>query len=313
MPVGEAASQFSDGSRPDLVRLYLDQAAKEPLLAKEDEVHLAQAIEAGRLATASLTQPDLIITLPPERRGELEVQQQAGGAAHDRFIRANLRLVASIARSYRTEGIDYLDVIQEGNLGLMHAVDKFDWRRGFKFSTYATWWIRQAIGRGVPDQVRGIRLPTHMDEQLRKVNTARGSLLQSLSRSPTTEEIAVQANLPLEQTEKILEASRRTTTISLNTMATADTPLEDFIADSVDTEDEAVRTVAASEVVQAIDALLPNERERRVIHLRFGLDGHEPLTLNEVGNMMGVTRERIRQIEKLALEKLRVMQGDFDS
>jgi RNA polymerase sigma factor (sigma-70 family) len=275
-----------------------------PLLTKDDEARLAQAMEAGGAARdrlgASVDQDQALSTT--EQR-ELRHQAQVGKDATEEFLNANLRLVVSIAKKYQASGVPLLDLIQDGNLGLMHAVEKFDWRRGFKFSTYATWWIRQAITRGISNTGRTIRLPVHVAERLIRLQRASGQLEVMLGRSPTRAELAAELDL---SSENVVEALR---------CAAEPLSLSDPLGEGGERGDFVEGRSAPSPVEAAEAALLVrettrllgplDEREREVLCLRFGLDRGEPRTLEQVGQHFHLTRERIRQIEAKAMSKLR--------
>ncbi len=290
----------------DPVRMYLKEIGKVPLLTAEQEVILAKAIEEGEAATADL---DKAVAgakkLPTIRMRELQRVERQGQLAKKKLIEANLRLVVSIARRYVGRGMLLLDLIQEGNLGLIRAVEKFDYTKGFKFSTYATWWIRQAITRAIADQARTIRIPVHMVETINKLIRIQRQLLQDLGREPTPEEIGREMEFSPEKVREILKVSQEPVSLETPIGEEADSHLGDFIEDS----DAVVPVDAASFILlqEQLDSVLHtlSEREKKVIQLRFGLtDGH-PRTLEEVGREFGVTRERIRQIESKTLSKLR--------
>jgi RNA polymerase primary sigma factor len=265
-----------EGGSDDAVRTYLKNIGKVRLLTKEDEVRLARRAESGDMA------------------------------AKNALIEANLRLVVSIAKRYTGRGLTLLDLIQEGNLGLIRAVEKFDWRRGFKFSTYATWWIRQGITRALADQSRTIRIPVHMVERMNRVGRVRRALLQKNGREPSPEEIAKEVEMPVAQVEDILELGREP--VSLETPVGAgegETRLADFIEDS---GEDAPLEVVSKDMRQAdLETALRSLqwRERRVLELRYGLSSEEPMTLEAIGGEVGVTRERVRQIESRTLSKLK--------
>jgi RNA polymerase primary sigma factor len=287
----------------DPVRMYLKEIGKVPLLTASEEVDLAKKIEAGEEASVKLR--DKGEKLSREELRTLRRQERVGQEAKRKLVEANLRLVVSIAKRYVGRGMLFLDLIQEGNLGLIRAVEKFDFRKGYKFSTYATWWIRQAITRAIADQARTIRIPVHMVETINKLIRVQRSLLQELGREPTPEEIAEQMELTPEKVREIIKVSQEPVSLETPIGEEEDSHLGDFIEDS----DAVVPIDAASFILlqeQLEDVLNSlNEREKEVIRLRFGLtDGH-PRTLEEVGREFGVTRERIRQIESKTLAKLR--------
>jgi RNA polymerase primary sigma factor len=290
----------------DPVRMYLKEIGKVPLLTAEQEVILAKAIEEGEAATVEL---DNTVAgakkLPTIRMRELQRVERQGQLAKKKLIEANLRLVVSIAKRYVGRGMLFLDLIQEGNLGLIRAVEKFDYTKGYKFSTYATWWIRQAITRAIADQARTIRIPVHMVETINKLIRIQRQLLQDLGREPTPEEIGREMEFSPEKVREILKVSQEPVSLETPIGEEADSHLGDFIEDS----DAVVPVDAASFILlqEQLDSVLHtlSEREKKVVQLRFGLtDGH-PRTLEEVGREFGVTRERIRQIESKTLSKLR--------
>lgn len=290
----------------DPVRMYLKEIGKVDLLTAADEVDLAMKIEAGLDATEKLEAAD---------RGEIELTraemrrlmrvEQVGLDAKQALISANLRLVVSIAKRYVGRGMLFLDLIQEGNLGLIRAVEKFDYEKGFKFSTYATWWIRQAITRAIADQARTIRIPVHMVETINKLVRVQRQLLQDLGRDPTPEEIGAEMDMSADRVREIQKISQEPVSLETPIGEEEDSQLGDFIEDSqaVVPPDAASFSMLQEQLGQVLDSLA--DRERKVIELRFGLvDGH-PRTLEEVGREFGVTRERIRQIESKTLAKLR--------
>lgn len=262
----------------DPVRMYLKEIGKVPLLSAEEEIALAQVMENGG----------------PE-----------GEAAKKKLAEANLRLVVSIAKRYVGRGMLFLDLIQEGNLGLIKAVEKFDYRKGYKFSTYATWWIRQAITRAIADQARTIRIPVHMVETINKLVRVQRQLLQELGREPSPEEIAVEMNMPVERVREILKISQEPVSLETPIGEEEDSHLGDFIQDEnvPVPADAAAFTLLKEQLVEVLDTL--TDREQKVLRLRFGLDDGRARTLEEVGKEFSVTRERIRQIEAKALRKLR--------
>jgi RNA polymerase primary sigma factor len=283
------------------VRLYLRDIGRVPLLTAQDEVELAKAVEAGVLATEQLG----LSGLPESLRRDLLAVELAGRRAKRRLVEANLRLVVSIAKRYAGRRMAFLDLIQEGNLGLIRAVEKFDYARGFKFSTYATWWIRQAITRAVADQARTIRIPVHMVETINRVVRQQRRLLQDLGREPTPEELGAALDLPPDKVLEILELAREPVSLDTPIGEGDGSQFGDFIEDSnavVPSDAVAFRLLQDS-----LDHLLHDlsDRERQVIVLRFGLADGVPRTLEEVGQAFGVTRERIRQIESKTLMKLR--------
>jgi RNA polymerase sigma factor (sigma-70 family) len=290
-----------EAAHEDLVRQYLREIGQYPLLTDVQEVELAQAIEEGEKASNRLASAKRIT---PKQRDELQTRVRVGRGAKRRFIQSNLRLVVSIAKKYSAAGLPLLDLIQEGNLGLMRAVEKFDWQRGFKFSTYATWWIRQAITRAIADKARTIRIPVHMVETLYRVRKVQSELLEKLGREPTIDEIAAGSDL---SPDKVREAFRvLPEPVSLHEpVGDEDAELGDFIEDE-DVEGPFQAAAVALRQEDLWDMLGSlSERERKVLALRFGLITGEPRTLEEVGKEFNLTRERIRQIEAKALSKLR--------
>jgi RNA polymerase sigma factor (sigma-70 family) len=292
----------------DLVRLYLSDIGQYPLLSKDDEVRLAQAIEEGAAARQELNGCDH--TAPAIRRRELRRLVRLGDDAQQAFVKSNLRLVVSIAKKYQASGLPLLDLIQEGNLGLMHAVEKFDWRKGFKFSTYATWWIRQAITRGIANTGRTIRLPVHAGDTLSRVQKARSRLELKLGRAPSQRELSVEVELPEDKVVEALRFAMEPLSLSEPLRQDSDAELGDIVEDrSADSPFErAATSVLPFEVARLLDPL--DAREREILRLRFGLDRGEPRTLEEVGEHFNLTRERIRQIEARAMSKLRHPSSD---
>ncbi len=287
----------------DPVRMYLKEIGKVPLLTAAEEVDLAKRIEAGEKAVEKLEKDGN--KLPREEARKLHRTERDGMTAKKKLVEANLRLVVSIAKRYVGRGMLFLDLIQEGNLGLIRAVEKFDYRKGYKFSTYATWWIRQAITRAIADQARTIRIPVHMVETINKLIRIQRQLLQELGREPMPEEIGQEMGLTPEKVREILKISQEPVSLETPIGEEEDSQLGDFIEDQ-EAEvpaDAASFSLLQEQLQEVLDTL--SERERRVIELRFGLiDGH-PRTLEEVGRVFGVTRERIRQIESKTLSKLR--------
>ena len=290
----------------DPVRMYLKEIGKVNLLTAAEEIDLAQKIEAGLKATKELEDAeDKGITLDRREMRRLTITEQTGLDAKQQLIEANLRLVVSIAKRYVGRGMLFLDLIQEGNLGLIRAVEKFDYTKGFKFSTYATWWIRQAITRAIADQARTIRIPVHMVETINKLVRVQRQLLQELGREPTPEEIGEVMGFDADRVREIQKISQEPVSLETPIGEEEDSQLGDFIEDdaAVVPPDAASFAILQEQLTKVLDGLA--ERERKVIELRFGLvDGH-PRTLEEVGREFGVTRERIRQIESKTLAKLR--------
>jgi RNA polymerase primary sigma factor len=260
-------------STTDALQLFLREAGRHPLLTAAQEVELAKRIERG------------------------------DDSAKRTMIQANLRLVVSIAKNYRNQGLPFLDLIQEGTLGLIRAVEKFDWRRGFKFSTYATWWIRQAVARALADKARTIRMPVHIVERLQKMNRAERTLWTRLGREPSLDEVAEEANLTVQQAKEVKAAARASSSLDQPVGDDDDAVLGDFVAgDGPLPEDEVEVSLRSQALQQALDAL--SVRERQVLVLRYGLDDSEPKTLEEIGRRLGLTRERVRQIEVETLRRL---------
>ncbi len=280
-----AAGRTSDEPTTDGLQLFLRELGRHPLLNAAEEVELAKRIE----------------------RGDADAKR--------RLIESNLRLVVSIAKRSRNQGLPFLDLIQEGTLGLIRAAEKFDWRRGYKFSTYATWWIRQAVARGLADKARTIRMPVHIVERLHKMNRAERSLLTQLGREPTLEEIAEQAQLPLGQAQEVRRVPRVSASLDQPIGEREDAVLADFVASEGAPPEEEVEVSLRSEALLVALSLL-EDREREVLILRYGLGDGEPKTLEEIGRGLAVTRERVRQIESAALKQvasLREMQDVADS
>jgi RNA polymerase primary sigma factor len=280
-PPPAAPLQTSFETTTDALQLFLREAGRHALLTAAQEVELSKRIE----------------------RGDMDAKQ--------RMIQSNLRLVVSIAKNYRNQGLPFLDLIQEGTLGLIRAVEKFDWRRGYKFSTYATWWIRQAVARALADKARTIRMPVHIVERLQKMNKAERLLWTQLGREPTLEEIAEEASLPIEQAREVRAAARASTSLDQPVGEEEDAVFGDFLAgEGPLPEDEVEINLRSQALSLALSAL--GDRERQVIILRYGLGDHEPKTLEEIGRRLGLTRERVRQIELDSLRrlaKLREMEG----
>jgi RNA polymerase primary sigma factor len=294
-----------DNSTSDTVRLYLREIGQVDLLTVEDERRLAQLIEEGKIAAARIDEmADSTAFGPGEERMLLRAVSR-GERAKSELTQANLRLVVSIAKRYSGRGMQLLDLIQEGNLGLMRAVDKFDHSKGFKFSTYATWWIRQAITRSIADQARTIRIPVHMVEHMNRVTRAKRQMHQELEREPTVDELAEKVQLPPDRVRELLRISQDPLSLDSPVGDEDEANLGDFIEDeSVDSPaDAATRMMLHDAVGEVLGEL--SDREQEIVRLRFGLDGGRAKTLEEVGQEFGVTRERIRQIEAKTLAKLR--------
>ncbi len=281
--------------------LYLQEIGRVALLTAAEEVELAQAIEAGRLAADRLRAGDYA----PDDRSDLERAVQRGYEARRRLVEANLRLVVSVARRYMNRGIPLPDLIQEGNMGLLRAVEKFDYRRGFKFSTYATWWIRQAVTRAIADHARTIRIPVHMVETINRLVRTLSRLQQQLGREPTPHEIGEAMEMPAEKVREILKILPQPISLETPVGDEQDALLADFIEDeaAADLEEAAARSLLRDYMASVLSSL--GHREQRVLQMRFGLENGKYYTLSEIGEALGVTRERIRQIEAKALRKLR--------
>ena len=286
----------------DLVRSYLIEIGKFPLLAADDEVRLAQQIEAGKAAKQKLEDPNG--HNPTEGRG-LRRAAKHGDEAERTFTQSNLRLVVSIAKKYTSSGMPLLDLVQEGNLGLMHAVEKFDWRKGFKFSTYATWWIRQAITRDIANSSRTIRLPVHVHDTAIKLNKLRGEMELRHGRPATNAELAEESDIPVEKVMAVSRYTQDPVSLSLEIGESGDSELSDMVEDrnAESPLEAAARSLLTDEMAKMLAPL--SERERIVLQLRFGFDGSGGRTLEEVAQHFSLTRERIRQIEAKAMTKLR--------
>ena len=290
----------------DPVRMYLKEIGKVNLLTSEEEVELAQAMTAGNEAQAQLDElKEMGEEIPEELRVELEKTIKKGERARQRLAEANLRLVVSIAKRYVGRGMQFLDLIQEGNLGLIKAVEKFDYVKGFKFSTYATWWIRQAITRAIADQARTIRIPVHMVETINKVKKVSSQLLHKNGHEPTAEEIAEELEMPADKVREIMRVAQEPVSLETPIGEEEDSHLGDFIPDedAPAPADAASHTLLKEQLAEVLQTLTP--REEKVLRLRFGLEDGRSRTLEEVGKEFNVTRERIRQIEAKALRKLR--------
>ena len=301
---GSRRNQTNDNPSADLVRVYLNGIGKTALLDAEEEVELAQQIEVGLYAQHLLDDPDTHLTRAQKRDYKILAKQGRKARAH--LLEANLRLVVSLAKRYTGRGMPLLDLIQEGNLGLIRAMEKFDYSKGFKFSTYATWWIRQAITRGMADQSRTIRLPVHLVEQVNKLSRIRREMYQSLGREPTNDELSEESGIDESKIEMLLRQSRDPVSLDMPVGADEEAPLGDFIedAEATDAEDAVVSTLRHDDIQDIINGL--EEREQDVIRLRYGLDDGVPRTLDQIGRQFGLSRERVRQIEREVMAKLRV-------
>lgn len=290
----------------DPVRMYLKEIGKVPLLTPDEETELAKGMSAGYAAKEQLDELEAAgEEIPEEVRSELQRTINHGEHCKQRLAEANLRLVVSIAKRYVGRGMLFLDLIQEGNLGLIKAVEKFDYTKGYKFSTYATWWIRQAITRAIADQARTIRIPVHMVETINKVIRVSRQLLQELGHDPSPEEIAAEMNMPVDKVREILKIAQEPVSLETPIGEEEDSHLGDFIPDEDASEpsEAASFTLLKEQLVEVLSTLTP--REEKVLKLRFGIEDGRTRTLEEVGKQFHVTRERIRQIEAKALRKLR--------
>jgi RNA polymerase primary sigma factor len=286
----------------DTIGLYLKEIGRVPLLTAEEEVMLAKRMEAGKIAQKELNGDD---GFDPGVQDESRITMIDGLAAREHLIRANSRLVISVAKKYIGRGVPFLDLIQEGNIGLIRAANKFNYQLGHKFSTYATWWIRQAVTRAIADQSRTIRVPVHMGDQINKLLRTSHRLTQELGREPTSEELANAMDIPTRKAEEMLRVARRPLSLEMPTDDDGESELGDFIEDEDTTApDEEVTSAMLRELLQDILQDLP-PREVRILQLRYGLVDGETYTLEEVGKKLGVTRERVRQIEAQALSRLR--------
>ena len=290
------------GATPDLVRLYLNDAGRYRLLDAEREADLAKRYQAGLLATSLLA-----VTPRTSRRRVALLRRlvQDGDRAHNALVQANLLLVVSIARRFTGRGLDFLELIQEGNIGLLRAVEKFDHTKGYKFSTYATWWIRQALQRGLASKARTIRVPGHVGELYHKVRTAELQLVQEMSREPTEAELAAETGLTIQRLRDVRGSMHDPVSLDRRVGDDGETTMGDVVADTScpDPAASAAEVDAKARLDQALAAL--DERERLILELRFGLDGTSPLTLEQIGLQIGVTRERVRQMQQRALANLR--------
>jgi RNA polymerase primary sigma factor len=290
----------------DAITRYLREIGRTPLLNAQEEVDLAQTIEAGKAARAQLA--ELAGELSAMDRLEMHRLKDHGDEARQRLIQANLRLVVSVAKKYMGRGMPLLDLIQEGNIGLMRAVEKFDWRKGNRFSTYATWWIRQAVTRALAEQSRLIRLPVHLGESLGQLRRTAERLAIALEREPTHAELGTALGLPEDQIKRMLEAVRQPLSLSTPVGDTGESEFGDFIEDDriAPPEEQASRSMLERDIFKALNEL--PDRERTVLDLRYGLSDGQRRTLEEVGRSLGITRERARQIEGEALRRLRSSQ-----
>lgn len=286
----------------DMIGLYLKEVGRVPLLTAEQEVSLAKRIERGRIAREVLASGDRI---DAEQRAEYRFSVEDGWAAREHLITANSRLVISVAKKYMGRGVPFQDLIQEGNIGLIRAAKKFDYRRGHKFSTYATWWIRQAVTRAIADQGRTIRVPVHMGDQINKLLRVQHQLTQRLGRDPSVEELAESLDVPPKKVENMIQVARRPLSLETPTDDEEDSVLGDFVQDyeAPAPDETATYNLLRQQLGEVLDGLPP--REVRILQLRYGLLDGQAYTLEEVGSKMGVTRERVRQIEAQALSRLR--------
>ena len=294
------------GVSADLVRAYLNGIGRRKLLTAEQEVELAKSIEAGLFAEDYLTRTNDGLDLDPQLRTDLRTIVAEGRASKSHLLEANLRLVVSIAKRYTGRGMAFLDLIQEGNLGLIRAVEKFDYTKGYKFSTYATWWIRQAITRAMADQARTIRIPVHMVEQVNRMVRVRRDLATSLGHEPSVADVAKALGLEEFQVLELISYDREPVSLDQAVGEDGESALGDFVA-RIDPRDEPADAVSAGLLRSDVEIVLAtlSQREQEVIRLRFGLDDGRQRTLDEVGREFGLSRERIRQIEKITLHKLR--------
>jgi RNA polymerase primary sigma factor len=300
------ADDDSAGPSTDLVRAYLKEIGRVALLNAEQEVELAKRIEAGLFAAEKIRQGDAgELKLTKTVRKDLDWLSADGLRAKDHLLEANLRLVVSVAKRYTGRGMAFLDLIQEGNLGLIRAVEKFDYTKGYKFSTYATWWLRQAITRAMADQARTIRIPVHMVEQINKLTRVQRQMLQDLGREPTADELAIELDMTPDKVVEIQGYAREPVSLEQNVGDEGDSQLGDFIEDA--DAPIAAEVVSFGLLQRELDSVLKTlpEREAAVVAMRFGLTDGQPRTLDEIGKEFGLTRERIRQIEAKTLSKLR--------
>jgi RNA polymerase sigma factor (sigma-70 family) len=295
------AKERVERDEEDLVRLYLTDIGQYPLLTKDDEVRLAQQIEGGNAARGDLLTAGKDLTAAKKR--ELRRTAREGDDAQRTFVQSNLRLVVSIAKKYQGQELSLLDLIQEGIFGLIRASEKFDWRKGYKFSTYATFWIRQAIQRGLANKARTIRIPVHIGQRERKIVRAERELSATLGRDPRDDEIARHAELPLDQVEEVRDAARTVTSLDRPVGEEGDTAHGDLLEGGAPPVDQEVEVSLSEQLLRQTIEELP-ETERDVIRLRFGLTGEDPQPLRETGRRLGLSAERVRQIESRALKRL---------
>ena len=303
---GESMSTGREGGADaDLLRMYLQEIGQHDLLTREDEQRIGGVIEAGRRAGSRMAEAASEL-LPEATKADLRAQVDAGRRAEKAFIEANLRLVVSIAKRYQSSGLPLLDLVQEGNMGLMHALEKFDFGRGFKFSTYATWWIRQAITRAVANTARTIRLPVHAGETVTRVQRAKAQLESELGRSPRVEELADECDMGCDRVTEALRLAPHPVSIFEPLGADADMTLSDVVQDpeAVPAIDQIIAASLPGHVARLLGTL--SEDERRVVSLRYGFDRGQPRTLAEVGRLCDLSAEGVRQVERRALAKLRL-------
>ncbi len=305
----EMSAEDLDAQSPaaDLVRVYLNGIGKTALLTAAQEVDLARRIEAGVFAQHVLdTAAEEGRVLERQYAADLRTVVRDGHSARNHLLEANLRLVVSLAKRYTGRGMPLLDLIQEGNLGLIRAVEKFDYTKGFKFSTYATWWIRQAITRGMADQARTIRLPVHLVEQVNKLARIRRDLHQKLGRDATHEELAAESGIPEDRIADLLDHARDPVSLDMPVGSDEEAPLGDFIEDgeSADAETTVISHLLHEDLRRVLATL--EDREQQVIRMRYGLDDGQPRTLDQIGRRFGLSRERVRQIEREVMAKLRI-------
>jgi RNA polymerase sigma factor (sigma-70 family) len=290
------------GTGPDLLGLYLDEAGSFPLLTKADEMRLGRVIQEGQAAKEELAGAEAV---SPRRRREIRRQMSAAEAASTEFINANLRLVVSVARKYQWSGLPLGDLIQEGNLGLIHAVEKFDWRKGFKFSTYATWWIRQAIGRAIENTAHTVRVPAHVGDEIRRARRLQSELEAAQGRPPTLLEVAQAMGMTEADLAELFRYDSDPMSLDVSVGEDGDTSLGDLVVNqSAESPFESVAGSMLPKEIEGFLAKLP-DNEREVLWLRYGLDRGEPRTQGEVGDLLKLTAERVRRIERDAIIKLR--------